>query len=113
MLMTHVLHLVAWVSLRAQRPLHAKRVVDCVGRWMGPVGDEEARWLADQLDGYGTCLSRAFALASRVPRSEVVIGIPSFSGSAFAAHAWVELDGRPLRKDDAAGPEIARLPAAK
>jgi hypothetical protein len=54
-------------------------------------------------------LSRSLALAARAPNAEVVLGVRPEANGGFMAHAWVELDGRPLRADDPAGGEIARF----
>jgi hypothetical protein len=69
--------------------------------------------MASSLDAHGTCLSRSLTLAARLRDAEVVIGVAGSSlhgrGSSFAAHAWVEMRGVPLRPDDAIPGEIVRI----
>lgn len=85
---------------------------------MPPVRSREAACrVAEALDGHGTCLSRAMALSARIEGSEIVIGVdatPNPAGNPgrdplLDAHAWVELDGAPLRESDPRGQEIVRL----
>jgi hypothetical protein len=68
---------------------------------------DDARVAANSLDRQGTCLSRALAVAARLEGGEVVIGVDA--RGAVMAHAWVEVEGRPLRAEDPRGGEIARL----
>ena len=103
-----VLHGIAWIAMHVQKPLAAKRTVDLVGRWMPRFRTvDEAREAANSLDRQGTCLSRALAVAARLEGGEVVIGVQA--GGPVNAHAWVEVEGRPLRAADPRGGEIARL----
>jgi hypothetical protein len=48
-----------------------------------------------------------------LPDAEIVIGVrPSDAGGAsrgIHAHAWVEVNARPLRDSDVIGSEIARM----
>jgi hypothetical protein len=55
----------------------------------------------------GTCLSRAMAVAARIPDATVVIGLDK-SDSGFA-HAWVEVNGNPLMPSEARDHVMARL----
>jgi hypothetical protein len=107
-----VLHGIAWIAMHLQKPLAAKRTVDFVGRWMPRFRTvDDARAAANSLDRQGTCLSRALAVAARVEGGEVVIGVDA-RGDVIA-HAWVEVEGRPLRAEDPRGGEIARLGARR
>lgn len=104
-----LLNLVAIVLLRARPPLEAHAILKRVGRLLPPHrGREDVLRAAGRLGPRGTCLSRALALAARTPGAAVVIGVRPEPGT-IEAHAWVELDGRPLRATDPSGEEIARL----
>ena len=82
-------HLLSRLAIGALPPAEAKRWVEVVVSRLTPLDIEAAESLARQLR-HGTCLSRAIAVAARLPASEVVIGSRrSIDGSAFA-HAWVE-----------------------
>ncbi len=106
----HALHAVARVALRLRPPLRAKAIVDRVGRHFVPFRDvSEAKDAASLLDGHGTCLSRALTVAARLPDAEVVIGVDPQAAEPLYAHAWVEIGGDPLRKEDPGGREIVRL----
>ncbi len=74
----------------------ALRVTNAMNRTLGPLPADTR------------CLVRSLVLASMLARrgtaTRVVIGVRP--GTDFAAHAWVELDGRPLL---APGDEYARL----
>ena len=107
----HILHVVARVALRVQKPLRAKQTVDEIGRHFRVFENlTEAQRAATDLDRWGTCLSRALTVAARLPGAEVVIGVDPAAASPLYAHAWVELAGAPLRRDDPGGAEIVRLP---
>ncbi|HWL87753.1 MAG TPA: hypothetical protein VNO21_18245 [Polyangiaceae bacterium] len=109
MIANHLLHALAWCALRVHGPARAKRLVVRAARWTAPLGDrDEARRLADAIDGHGTCLSRALTVAARTPGAEVVIALRGLE-PRLSAHAWVELDGVPLRNEDVAGKEIGRF----
>ena len=106
---TRALHLLARAAVRLQPPLRAKRIVDTLGRVLRPLsGRDEARAHEVMLGLRGTCLTRALAIAARLPGASVVI--EAGRRDAFWAHAWVEYGGEPL-----AGPfdgeihELARL----
>jgi len=106
----HVLELVARVALRVSPPRRAKATVDRAARWIGAsCAPSDARRGATWLDRSGTCLSRALAVAACLPDSVVVIGVGPDRARGVAAHAWVELDGAPLRESDPDGEAIARL----
>ncbi len=117
------LHLVARAALRLHPPLRAKEIVDRVGGWLPTLaGPDQARSAVIALGPSGTCLSRALAVAARLPRAEVVIGVDVWTSIAPTAHAWVEFEGSrietididpnsPNRAPQFSGAEIARLPA--
>ena len=103
----HALHALAYAALRVMPPLRAHAVVMRAGRLLPQRRSREAvRRAADRLRR-GSCLSRALTVAARAPGSDVIIGVKE--PGAFEAHAWVELEGQPLRPDDPRGEEIARL----
>jgi hypothetical protein len=109
MLGSHALHLVAWVALRARSPRTAMRIVDLAGRFLPALDDADAaRRVASRLRG-GTCLSRAMAVAARLPNAEVVIGVREGGARDVDAHAWIELGREPIDPTQVAGAEIARL----
>jgi hypothetical protein len=109
LLETQVLNLIAIAALRVRPPLRAKRIVDRVARVFGSFEDRaEAEAIAARLEPSGSCLSRALAVAARLPGAEVVLlaGRPD----AFWAHAMVEHEGTPLGGETKAPDyEIARL----
>jgi hypothetical protein len=83
--------------------------MDWVSRRVRPVaGYREAFEIILELDGAGTCLSRALAAASLIPDSEVVIAVAPPEDSHLEAHAWVEKGGRRLSSNDVGVREIAR-----
>ena len=96
--------------MRLGSPRSAHRVVRAVGRALPALDASEATRVAAGLAGRGTCLSRALALAARLPGAEVVIGArrPGVDG-AFTAHAWLERDGVALASDAEGHRELARL----
>jgi hypothetical protein len=102
-------HLVARVALLTRPPLEAKRWVDAVGRWLPPLSPEGAMRVAQSLEGHGTCLTRALAVAARLPGSEVVLGSDGPARGSFTAHAWVECDGLLIGGLRSARYELARL----
>ncbi len=106
-LLDHALHGLAFVAIRALSPRAAHSLVLRAGALLPQRRSHAAVARAARRLRFGTCLSRAITIAARAPRSDVVIGV-SAPGS-FGAHAWVEIDGVPLREDDRAGAEIARL----
>jgi hypothetical protein len=105
-----MLHAVAVLAVRTRPPLAAKRIVDALGRALPalPLGD--AMRIAQELEGSGTCLTRALAISARLRGSQVVIGSDGpASGGAFGAHAWVERDGTIVSATMPSRHEIARL----
>jgi len=106
---TRALHELAYFTLRFSSPLTAARIVRKAARWVTPYkGADEAREAAARLEGRGTCLTRALAVAARLRGAHVVIGIDP-STEATLGHAWVELDAHPLREGDPRGATIAVL----
>ena len=99
-------------ALRVQGPLAAKRTVDRVARRLPKYPSLEAAGASlESLAGRGSCLSRALAVAARLPGASVVIGVnPRLSASLYA-HAWVEANGMVLDASDQRShvEEIARL----
>ncbi len=65
--------------------------------------------VAQELEGRGTCLTRALAVASRLPGSEVVLGTDAPGSLDFTAHAWVEHQGTLIAGAPIARHELSRL----
>ena len=103
----HPLHAVAYVSIQLLPPRRAHALVVRAGSILPQRRTAEAVRLAASRLRSGTCLSRALTISARAPGSEVVIGVGR--PSAFNAHAWVEIDGVPVRPTDPSGAELARL----
>jgi hypothetical protein len=102
-----VLHVAARIAIRLWPPIRAKRRIDAIGSVLRPFTVDEATARYRKLKG-GTCLSRALAIASRMPGAEVVIGATSARGSMMNAHAWIEAAGKPIGLDEPRI-ELARL----
>jgi len=102
-----VIHFLSRIAIRMLPPVEAKRWVSSIISQLEPLDDEAADSFAQQLR-HGTCLSRAIAVAARLPAADVVIGSRrSADGKAFA-HAWVECGQ--IRIGDAEGTaELARF----
>jgi hypothetical protein len=113
-LLLYALNVLAYVALQAHSPATASRIVSTTARRARVRLDVDgARRALFRLRG-GTCLSRSLAIASLLPDAEVVIGVrPSEEGgvpsAGIHAHAWVEVNARPLRDSDVVGREIARM----
>ena len=103
----HVLHAVAYWSLRVLPPQRAHAFVVRAGSLLPQRRSVDAVRRAARRLRRGTCLSRALTIAARAPGSDVVIGVGR--PSELNAHAWVEIDGVPLAPTDPSGSEIARL----
>ncbi len=103
----HILHAVAYASLRMLPPRDAHAFVVRAGSLLPQRRSPESVRSAASRLRRGTCLSRALTITARAPGSEVVIGVSP--PSAFDAHAWVELAGVPLDAADPRGAEIVRL----
>jgi hypothetical protein len=112
-LITHALHGVAWVALRVQSPVNARRTVARLGARVPPFATAaEARSGARRLLPAGSCLSRSLAIAARLRGSSVVIGVEPRWSSQLWAHAWVELGSEAIDVAPAGTPpgvEIARF----
>jgi hypothetical protein len=111
------LHWIARVALRVQPPLRAKATVDRIAGGLRPLrGVVEAHQAAQVLGAAGSCLSRAVAIASRLPGAHVVIGVDRWRSVRTRTHAWVEVAGAPIgpsKVNESPGEnyqEIARLP---
>jgi hypothetical protein len=81
-----LLHALAYGALRVLGPERAKRGVGRLGALLPKLDVKEARCRHASL-WRGTCLSRAIAIAARVPGARVVIGVGP--GAPLWAHAWV------------------------
>jgi hypothetical protein len=91
------LHCVAWMAVRFLSPTSAKRAVDTVARLVPSfASEEEAEQGARALSAHGSCLTRAMTVAALLPGSEVAIGVDHSRSATLHAHAWVEVNGRPL-----------------
>ncbi len=109
MMVDRLLHTVARVAVRLRPPLEAKRIVDAFGQLLPPLSPGKAMRVAHDLEGRGTCLTRALAVASRLRGSEVVLGTDGPVAPRFSAHAWVEHHGAMIGGAPAARYEITRL----
>jgi hypothetical protein len=107
MMGSHLVHGVAWFSTRILPLRAAMDVTRHLGRLLPPLEVQEAPIVASRLRG-GTCLTRSIAIAARVPGTSVTIGGAKNAGS-FAAHAWVELEGKPLSGQTASKVVLVRL----
>jgi hypothetical protein len=104
------LHLVARISVFARSPKRAHEVVSWLGRRLEPVdGIDEARRELERLESRGTCLTRAMAVASRLPGASVVIGVDPRRAGRMASHAWIEWRGTILAPPSEGIEEIARF----
>jgi hypothetical protein len=110
MLSLHALNLTALVALAFLKPKDARGLIGHLGARLPRRLDEgQARDAVGRLKPLGTCLSRSLAIAARLPNAEVVIGVRKEGAGDVRAHAWVELDGKPLIADEVVGEELARL----
>lgn len=107
-LTAHASHVVARIAVALLPPKAALRATASVVRGL-PVGAEAARHIAGLLEPSGTCLTRAVAIAARLEGAQVALGHLRDAGGQPFGHAWVELDGRPLRSWDAHGEVLARF----
>jgi hypothetical protein len=105
----HTAHAIANVALRVLSPRDALRVTAKVIAWC-PLRPEAARHSLGVLEPWGTCLTRSIAVAARLRGASVALArLTDDRDLPFVAHAWVELEGRPIRSWDAQGAVIARL----
>jgi hypothetical protein len=94
---TRLVHLVSRVAVRLASPLQAKSVSDALAAMLPPLrGAAEAEIAMKGLGDSGTCLTRALAVASRLPGAEIVIGVDPSRRPISSAHAWVEFKGRKI-----------------
>ncbi len=108
-LSTCAMHLIARLAVRSARPARASAIVAAAGRFTPRLNEDTARDALHALDGRGTCLTRALAVAARLDGGQIAIGVRYASGSALRAHAWVVSNGVPLRAGDPDGDIIALL----
>lgn len=102
----HALHGAAWLAVRVLSPSTAKRAVDAVARLVPSFSsEEEAREGERALGSIGSCLTRALTIAALLPGSEVIIGVDPSRAAKLHAHAWVEVNGRPLGDNQGDGVE--------
>ena len=101
-LVDHALHAVAYVALRRLPVRRAHHLLLRASSLLPARTSDHA----PRLRG-GTCPSRALAISARIPASQVVIGVSS--PGEFGAHAWVEVEGKPVGGTVAHGAEIARF----
>jgi hypothetical protein len=106
-LVTHAMHAITWTALRLTTPLRAHALAQFMAARLPPVDAEDAKALLEKVSPWGSCLSQALTVASRLPGARVAIGVTP-GGSPFG-HAWVECNGAPLRPTDPRGFVIARL----
>lgn len=109
-LVAHLLHLVAIAGVRIVSPERAGAAVRSCARWFVPLDAPASRHVAALLAPFGTCLTRSLVAAARLPGSTVVLGVEP--GEPLAAHAWVEICGRPLRGADAWTGRLACWPGS-
>lgn len=109
MTIDHFLNFVARALLRTCAPTTAHAVLTTVAKVLPKFRTREDIGRADaRLRGQGTCLSRALVVAARSPAADVVIGVQR-TAESLHAHAWLEVDGKPIHPSDPSGQEIARL----
>ena len=107
---TWMVHTLARAALKLQSPLRMKRAMVLAGRFFGSIDLTQAVAELDELERAkkGTCLSRAMSVAVRLPGAEIVIGI-SKDGNGLSAHAWIEVEGVPIRTEPVTTSAIGRL----
>lgn len=109
MTLVHAWHAVCWAAVQALPPQRGATWAGRVAQYLRTWSSAEAIRISQTLRG-GTCLSRALAVASRMENARVAIGAqPHATRSRFLAHAWVDVDGRPLIASEATGPVFAYL----
>ena len=114
------LHLLTRAALRVMSPSDAFTLVARVARPLPPLAPSLES--LSILGRRGSCLSRSITLASRMRGARVAVGVKK-SGyravratsyglrgkDAISAHAWIEVDGRPIDELDQFGKVIAYL----
>jgi hypothetical protein len=83
--------------------------MDAVGRRLPPLTVGEAMKAAQELEGVGSCLTRALTIAARLPGSQIVLGTDGPTEGVFRAHAWVEWNLVVISSTPPSRGEIARL----
>lgn len=106
MIAEHVLHGLAWVSLRCLPPRRAAAAVRRTAALLPPLEVEQAIFVNRNLR-LGNCLSRALAVSARLPGSKIALGVRHLR--PFEAHAWVEVDGVPIDPVEDGGGRLAHL----
>jgi hypothetical protein len=102
------LHAVARVALRLFSPDRARAAVDAAARVLPPLASEDEAREADRvLASSGSCLTRALAISALLPGSDVAIGADPARSARLRAHAWVEMNDRPVTGTD--GLEVDRI----
>jgi len=109
-------HALAYLALRVSSPVRAMGLMQRVASVFHPITRvSDARSVSGRLGNRGTCLSRSFAVAARVPGSVVVFGVDRESFRAvltrptIGAHAWVEVDELPLEVQEPRWLKVGRL----
>jgi hypothetical protein len=104
-----LLLLLARSLLRVMPPRRVLALLRSMGAKAPPLHTpEEALSHAKALRG-GSCLARSLAVAARAPTAQIAIGVEPRHGSRLFAHAWIEMDGRPIDPSEPAGEVIAYL----
>ena len=109
---SRALHLIARVAVRVAPPVRATSLVAAAARLTPRLSQDAARHALDTLEGRGTCLSRALAVATRLDGAKIAVGVRYARGTPLRAHAWGVSSGRPLRPSDPDGDVIALLDPA-
>jgi hypothetical protein len=109
-LLDHSIHLAAWALLKTSSPARAHALILRIGGLFPRIAQREDVLRSLRTMGpYGSCLSRALAVAARTPNADVVIGVDHRKDRPLFAHAWVEMNGVAVDMTDVAGEVIARL----
>jgi hypothetical protein len=106
---SRAVHLIARVAIRVAPPVRAMALVATAARFAPRLRHDTAIRALDTLDGRGTCLSRALAVATRLDGAQVAIGVHYARSTSLRAHAWVVFNGAPLRRGDPDGDVIALI----
>jgi hypothetical protein len=107
MMGSHLLHGLVCASVRVLPLPSTLRLMRALGARLPSFTPAECGEVARHLRG-GTCLTRALTLAARTPGAAVVIGGTKVHG-AFAAHAWVEVEGTTISGHTASDQVLVRL----
>ncbi len=104
----HGWHLVVAAAVFGMPLTRARHAIRWLAHRVPPIDIHEAKQWQRSLGWVGTCLTRSLAISARLPDSEVVIGVRR-ENKRVLAHAWVEVGGGPLVRDDAAFETMARV----